>query len=224
MTDLTRRLVAEGVGTAFLLVAVVGSGIMAADLFPDGPGPTLLANSFATGGALVGVIALALPTSGAHLNPAVSLVARVRGELDGRTLAAYVAAQTVGAVIGTVLANVMFELPAISVATTDRASVATFVSEVVATVGLLLVIHGCIAARRVALVPFVVGAWIAGAYWFTSSTSFANPAVTVARSLSDTFTGIAPGSVPAFLGAQVLGALLAAALVHVLYPTGGSEP
>ena len=176
--DLGRRMVAEGIGTAFLLLAVIGSGIMASRLSPDDVGLQLLENAAATAGALVGLILMFGAVSGAHLNPVVTLVDRAFGTIGTREAAGYVSAQVVGAVVGTIVANVIFELPAIELSTTTRSSVALWSSEVIATVGLLLVIHGCVRGGRASAVAFGVAAWIGGAYWFTSSTSFANPAVT----------------------------------------------
>ncbi|HEU5149335.1 MAG TPA: MIP/aquaporin family protein [Iamia sp.] len=216
--DLTRRLVAEALGSAFLLVAVVGSGIMASRLSPDDVGLQLLENAVATAAALVGLILMFGAVSGAHLNPAVTLVDRLLGTIGTRDAALYVAAQALGASAGTLTANAMFERPVFELATTTRSSGGLWLSEVVATVGLLLVIHGCVRTGRAGAVPFAVGAWIGGAYWFTSSTSFANPAVTVARTLSDSFAGIAPASVPMFVAMQVLGALIASGLVRLLHP------
>ena len=215
---LGRRLVAEGLGSALLIVAVIGSGIMGTRLYGGQPGSVLLANSIATGGALVGLILMMGAVSGAHFNPIVTLVDRALGSTTTRDTAAYIGAQVVGACLGAMLVNVMFELPAIVPSTTVRSSPALWLSEVVATVGLLLVIHGCVRTGRARAVPFAVAAWITGAYWFTSSTSFANPAVTIARSLSDTFAGIAPSSVPMFIVAQLVGGAVAYGLICVLYP------
>lgn len=215
--DLTRRLVAEGLGTAFLLIAVVGSGIMASDLSTD-VGLQLLENAIATGGALIGLILMFGAVSGAHFNPAVTLIDRLLGSTTSRDAGLYVAAQTIGACIGTVIANLMFGLSAIELSTHERSGGALWLSEVVATVGLLLVIQGCVRTGRADAVPFAVGAWITGAYWFTSSTSFANPAVTVARTLSDTFAGIAPSSAPMFIAMQLIGTAVAFGLVLLLYP------
>jgi arsenate reductase len=216
--DLGRRLLAEGLGTCLLIVAVVGSGIMASRLSPGDTGLQLLENAAATAGALVGLILMFGAVSGAHFNPVVTLADRLLGTIGTRDAVAYAVAQTVGGCAGTVLANLMFELDAIDLSSRARSSGALWLSEVVATVGLLLVIHGCVRTGRGTAVPFAVGAWIGGAYWFTSSTSFANPAVTVARMLSDTFTGIEPASVPMFVVMQVAGALLAVALIRFLYP------
>jgi arsenate reductase len=215
--DLARRLVAEALGTAFLLIAVVGSGIMAARLSTD-VGLQLLENAIATGGALIGLILMFGAVSGAHFNPAVTLIDRLLGSTSSRDAGLYVIAQIAGACVGTIVANVMFDLPAIELSTTERSSGPLWLSEVVATIGLLLVIQGCVRTGRAAAVPFAVGAWITGAYWFTSSTSFANPAVTVARTLSDTFAGIAPASAPMFIAMQLVGTLIAFGLVRLLYP------
>jgi arsenate reductase len=216
--DLTRRLVAEGLGTGFLIVAVIGSGIMASRLSPDDVGLQLLENAAATAGALIGLILMFGAVSGAHFNPVVTLIDRLFGALSTRETVAYVIAQTVGACLGAIVANLMFELPAVEWSTKSRSSGALWLSEVVATVGLLLVIHGCVRGGRASAVPFAVGVWIGGAYWFTSSTSFANPAVTIARTMSDSFAGIKPSSAPMFIVMQVVGALVAFALIRFLYP------
>jgi glycerol uptake facilitator-like aquaporin len=221
--DLGRRLAAEALGTAFLIIAVIGSGIMATRLSPDDVGLQLLENAAATAGALVGLILMFGAVSGAHFNPVVSLVDRLLGTTSTSDTALYVVAQTIGACAGAVVANLMFELPAVELSTKERSSPALWLSEVVATVGLLLVIQGCVRTGRARAVPFAVGAWIAGAYWFTSSTSFANPAVTVARTLSDTFAGIAPSSAPMFIAMQLVGAVLAFGLVRFFYPHDHSE-
>lgn len=215
--DRVRRLTAEAIGTAFLLVAVVGSGIMASRLTSD-TAIQLLANAAATAGALVGIITMFAAVSGAHLNPAVTLTARALGTITGRDTAFYIAAQVVGACAGTILANAMFDLPAIELATQTRSSGALWLSEVIATIGLLLVIHGCVRTGRATAVPYVVAAWIAAAYWFTSSTSFANPAVTIGRTLTNTFTGIAPTSAGRFIGMQLAGTAIATGLIRLLYP------
>lgn len=216
--DLTRRLAAEALGTALLVVAVVGSGIMASRLSSGDVGLQLLENAAATAGALIGLILMFGAVSGAHFNPVVSLLDRLLGTTTTRDTGLYVVAQVVGGCAGAVLANLMFELPAVTLSTHERSSPALWLSEVVATVALLLVIQGCVRTGRANVVPFAVGAWIGGAYWFTSSTSFANPAVTVARTLSDTFAGIAPASAPMFVAMQVLGALVAFGLVRLFYP------
>ncbi len=220
--DLARRLVAEGLGTALLIVAVIGSGIMAQQLSTD-VGLQLLENSIATAGALVGLILMFGAVSGAHFNPIVTLLDRLLGSISSRDTGLYVIAQVIGGCLGAILANIMFELPAVNVSTHVRSSPALWISEVVATVTLLLVIQGCVRSGRAAVVPFAVAAWIGGAYWFTSSTSFANPAVTIARTLSDTFAGIAPSSAPMFIVMQLLGMGVAFGLVKLLYPLPHSE-
>jgi len=220
--DLTRRLVAEALGTGLLIVAVIGSGIMAQRLSTD-IGLQLLENSIATAGALVGLILMFGAVSGAHFNPVVTVLDRLLGSISTRDTGLYVVAQIVGGCLGAMLANVMFELPVVNVSTHVRSSPALWISEVVATVTLLLVIQGCVRSGRAAVVPFAVAAWIAGAYWFTSSTSFANPAVTIARTLSDTFAGIAPSSAPMFILMQLAGMCVAFGLVKLLYPLAHQE-
>jgi arsenate reductase len=214
---LPRRLLAEFLGSALLAALVVGSGI-AAQKLSDDVGLQLLENAAATGAGLYALILIFAPVSGAHLNPVVSLVDTAFGGLDRRDVAPYVAAQVVGCVAGAVLANAMFELAAISVSTHHRASPAHLLSEVVATSGLVLVIFSLARTGRLAAAPAAVGAYIGAAYWFTSSTSFANPAISVGRVFSDTFAGIAPASVPAFVIAQLAGGFAAYRLVRVLYP------
>jgi arsenate reductase len=221
--DLARRLAAEGLGTALLVVAVIGSGITARRLSPGDVGLQLFENAFATAGALVGLILMFGAVSGAHFNPIVTVTDRMLGTVSSRDTVLYVLAQVVGGCLGAMLANVMFELPAVDLSGHTRSSGALWVSEIVATVGLLLVINGCVRSGRANVVPFAVGAWIAGAYWFTSSTSFANPAVTVARTLSDTFAGIAPGSAPMFVVMQVVGMVLAFGLIRFFYPQISQE-
>lgn len=212
-----RRLTAELVGTAFLLAAVVGSGIMAERLSDD-VGVQLLANSFATAGVLVALILALGPASGAHFNPAVTLADRAFGGIDTPTALGYVAAQVVGGILGVVSANAMFGLDLVEWSTKDRSGGSLAFAEGVATLGLLLVIFGVVRSGRPTLAAFSVAGYIAGAYWFTSSTSFANPAVTVARTFSDTFAGIEPTSVPGFVLAQLVAVGVAVALVKVLYP------
>jgi glycerol uptake facilitator-like aquaporin len=214
---LLRRAVAEAVGTGLLVLAVIGSGIAGSQLSTDA-GIQLLVNALATAGALVAIILAVGPVSGAHLNPVVTLADLVAGGVRAREAAGYVAAQVAGGAAGAVIANLMFSQPAVELSTHSRGSGALWLSEVVATFGLLLVILGVVRSGRVGVAPFAVAAYIGGAYFFTSSTSFANPAVTVARSLSDTFAGIHPGSVPAFVACQVAGAGLALALMRFLYP------
>ena len=203
---------AEAVGTCLLVTAVVGSGIAAERLSPD-DGVRLLVNAFATAGALVAII-LAL---GAHLNPAVSVLAAVLDGLAPRALPAYVVAQVGGACAGAVLANLMYGEPAVTLSRHARGGAGTLLAEVVATAGLMLVVFGVARAGRPETVAFAVAAYVAGAYFFTSSTSFANPAVTIGRTLSDTFAGIAPASVAAFVGAQAVGTLLGLGAVRLVY-------
>lgn len=217
-----RRLVAEALGTALLIVAVIGSGIMAERLSPDDVGLQLLQHAAGTAGALIGLILVFGPVSGAHFNPAVTLTARWFVGLGTRETAWYVGAQVVGGCAGAVLANLMFDLPAVEWSTKDRSAGYLWLSEVVATVGLLLVIFGIVRSGRPRAVPYAVGLWIGGAYWFTSSTSFANPAVTVARTLSDTFAGIRPASAPMFVAMQLVGTAVAVILVRFLYPHDAS--
>ena len=219
---LVRKLTAEALGTALLIIAVVGSGIMAQRLSPTDVGLQLLENAGATAGALIGLILMFGPVSGAHFNPVVTLSFRYFGHHTNGEAGAYIGAQVVGGCIGTVIANLMFDLDAVNVATKVRSSGALWLSEVVATVGLLLLIHGTVRSGRAATVPFAVGAWIGGAYWFTSSTSFANPAVTVARTLSDTFAGIKPSSAPMFIAMQFVGLVLAVGLIRFLHPVDHS--
>jgi glycerol uptake facilitator-like aquaporin len=221
--DLTRRLAAEAVGTGFLVMAVIGSGIMAQRLSPDDIGLQLLENSFATAGALVGLILMFGAVSGAHFNPVVTLTDRFFGTTSSRDACLYIPAQIVGGCLGAMLANLMFDLPAVDLSTRTRSSGALWLSEVIATVGLLLVIHGCVRTGRARVVPFAVAAWIAGAYWFTSSTSFANPAVTIARMLSDTFAGIRPSSVPMFVVMQLVGMVVAIGAIWLFFPRAHEE-
>jgi glycerol uptake facilitator-like aquaporin len=216
--DITRRLVAEALGTAFLIIAVIGSGIMASRLSPSDVGLQLLENAAATAGALIGLILMFGAVSGAHFNPVVTLVDRLLGTISTRDAGLYVVAQTIGGCVGAVIANLMFSLPAVEWSTHARSSGALWLSEVVATIGLLLVIHGCVRTGRSEAVPFAVGVWIGGAYWFTSSTSFANPAVTIARTLSNTFAGIKRSSAPMFIVMQLIGAVIAYGLILFLYP------
>jgi len=205
-----RRVVAEAVGTALLLAAVVGSGIMAARLSGGNDGVALLANTLATAGALVALILTFGPVSGAHFNPVVTLVFAARGDLPRGDVALYLAAQFTGAIAGVWLAHAMFELPILQASQKIRAGLPQQIGEFVATFALLSVILSGVRHRAEA-VPFAVAAVITGAYWFTSSTSFANPAVTVARGLSDTFAGIRPADAPGFIVAQCLGAIGAGA-------------
>jgi glycerol uptake facilitator-like aquaporin len=217
VNDLIRRLTAEFVGTAFLLAGVVGSGIMAEQLTDD-VGLQLLQNAVATAAVLAALIWTFLAASGAHFNPAVTLAARLFGGIDTPTALAYVGAQVTGGIAGTIAANLMFDLDAIAWSTKDRSAGHLVFAEVIATLGLLMVIFGIVRSGHVNNVAVAVGAYIGGAYYFTSSTSFANPAVTVARMFSDTFAGIEPASAPAFIAAQVVGALLAVVLIRAVYP------
>ena len=214
---LPRRIVSEFVGTGFLVTAVVGSGIMGERLASGNVAIALLANTIATGAALAALILTFGPISGAHLNPAVTLADAIERGVSWTVAACYVPAQCAGAICGTIAAHLMFGLPAIAVSHHARSGSAQVFSEFVATFGLLCVIWGCSRQHSVA-VPFVVAAYITSAYWFTSSTSFANPAVTIARSLSDTFAGIRPADVPAFVAAQLAGALAATLLCRWLVP------
>ncbi|MBX3314084.1 MAG: aquaporin [Actinobacteria bacterium] len=206
-----------------LIVAVIGSGIAATRLSPDDVGLQLLENAAATAAALIGLILMFGAVSGAHFNPVVTLLDRAMGSMTTREASLYVAAQVIGGCLGAVLANAMFELPLVELSGTTRSSPALWLSEVVATTTLLLVIHGCVRTGRASMVPFAVGLWIGGAYWFTSSTSFANPAVTVARTLSDSFAGIAPSSAPMFIVAQLVGLAIGFGLVRLFYPDDLSE-
>ncbi|RYB94951.1 aquaporin family protein [Nocardioides oleivorans] len=215
--DVVRRVVAEALGTALLVCAVVGSGIAAQRLSPDDVGLQLLQNSIATGAALVALILAFQPVS-ASFNPVVTAVEAVLGRLPVSVAAVMVAAQLAGGLLGAVVANVMFELDPVSISTHARGGSGQLVGEVVATLGLVLVVFGALRSPRVDTVAFAVGGWITAAYWFTSSTSFANPAVTVARTLSDTFAGIAPGSAPAFVLMQVVGGALALGVLRLLHP------
>lgn len=209
---LRRRLAAEALGSSFLLATVVGSGIMAERLSGGSVALALLANAIATGAALVALILVFAPISGAHFNPAVTLVEAWQRRLPWREAPAYVAAQVLGAYAGVATAHAMFELPVFAASSHVRSGSAQWLAELVATFGLIMVIRGC-AHSRPAAVPAAVGAYITAAYWFTSSTSFANPAVTLARAATDTFSGIRPADAPAFVAAQLVGAFAAAALM-----------
>ena len=212
------RALAEALGTGFLLAAVVGSGVMAEQLSPEDVGLQLLANSTATALALAALILTFGSVSGAHFNPVVTLAELATGKLHRRATGPYIAAQIAGACAGSVVANLMFELPAIELSTKDRISAGTFLAEIVATFGLVTVIFGVLRSGRLAAVPIAVGGYIGAAYWFTSSTSVANPAATIGRTLSDTFAGIAPASAPGFIAAQLLGGALAVLVARVLFP------
>lgn len=216
--DLARRATAEGVGTAFLVAIVVGSGIFAQRLSPHDVGLQLLENSIATGAGLVALILAFGPVSGAHFNPVVTMADRILGGTTTRDAGVYIVVQIVGACVGAMVANLMFDLRAVTLSTHTRSSGGLWLGEVVATFGLILVILGVVRSGRATSAAFAVGGYIAAAYWFTSSTSFANPAVTIGRSLTDTFAGIAPASVPGFIAAQIVGALAAVALGRYLNP------
>jgi len=222
MTDLHRRCFAEFLGTAALVAIVIGSGI-AAERYTDDIGLQLLENTVATGAGLVALILAFGSVSGAHFNPVVTLIDRLLGGRTTPEAVAYVGAQVAGACTGAIVANLMFELDAIDWSQHDRATGALWFGEVVATFGLLVVIFGVVRSGRSSVVPFAVGGYITAAYWFTSSTSFANPAVTIGRSLSDTFAGISPSSVPLFVVFQVAGGLIALFCIRVLYPDVAAE-
>jgi glycerol uptake facilitator-like aquaporin len=215
---LPRRLLAEFLGSAFLTTAVIGSGIAAAALSPDDVGLQLLENAIATAAALFTIILMFGPVSGGHFNPVVSLVDAGFGGIRWKHAFAYLPAQVAGCVLGAIVANVMFDLAAISISDTHRATGSHLFSEVIATLGLVLVIFSLARTRRGNLAPAAVGAYIGAAYFFTSSTSFANPAIDVGRMFSDTFAGIAPASVPGFAAAQIVGGVLAFVVIRVLYP------
>jgi len=212
--NLPRRLAAEGIGSLLLAATVIGSGVMAERLAAGNTAVALLANTGATVAVLAVLIALFAPVSGAHFNPAVTLVQSMRRELTSWEALAYVSVQIVGCCAGALLAHAMFELPLIQYSQHTRAGPAQWLSEGVATSGLLLVILGC---RRSENVPWMVAAWIGAAYWFTASTSFANPAITIARSLSNTFAGVRPHDAPGFIAAQCVGALAGYALARMLF-------
>jgi glycerol uptake facilitator-like aquaporin len=214
---LARRTLAEFVGTAFLVAAVVGSGIAAQRLSPHDAGLQLLENSLITGAALVALI-LALQPVSAAFNPVVTLVERAFGAIDDRTTAALIIGQVAGGFAGVVVANLMFDLPAVDLSTHHRSGGGLWLGEVIATLGLLVVVFGTMRSGRSDRVAFAVGGYIAAAYWFTSSTSFANPAVTIARMFSDTFAGIAPGSVALFVVAQLGGGIVGYAVIRALFP------
>ncbi len=219
MAPLTQRVFAEWLGTAFLLAAVVGSGIMAQKLAGGNDALALLCNTIPTGAILAVLILMFGPLSGAHFNPAVSLAFTLRGEIPWAAGAAYIAAQIVGAMVGVWTAHLMFELPLWQYSATVRTGSGQWLAEAVATFGLLLTIFACV-ARNPSAVPYAVGLYITSAYWFTASTSFANPAVTIARALSDTFAGIAPAGVPTFIAAQLVGMIVAVGIGAWLWPRG----
>ena len=214
--SLSRKLAAEALGTAFLLMSVVGSGIMAARLSGGNDAIALLCNTVATGAALVVLIWVFAPLSGAHFNPAVTLFFALKREIAWGEASLYVAVQIVAAIVGVWIAHAMFAMPVVEVSHKFRDGPAQWLSEFVATFGLLLTIAG--GARKPDTTPALVGLYIAAAYWFTASTSFANPAVTIARAMSDSFAGIAPHSAPGFIAAQLIAAVLAAPLLSLLFP------
>ena len=219
-TSFARRLFAEYLGTALLVTAVVGSGIMASRLSPNDIGIQLLENSVATVLALSVLILVLGPVSGAHFNPVVTLADWwLHRRLSAMDITGYVAAQIVGAISGSILANAMFGLAPAQISHTSRNASHLWLGEVVATAGLVLLVFALLRSQRTSVIPAAVGAYIGAAYWFTSSTSFANPAVTIGRVFTDTFAGIAPASVPGFLAAQLIGALLGVLALVVLYPT-----
>jgi glycerol uptake facilitator-like aquaporin len=215
---LWRRLTAEFLGSAFLAAVVIGAGIAAQRLSPGQTGLQLLEDAAATAAGLFAIILMFGPVSGGHFNPIVSFVDAAFSGLSWRDAAAYLPAQVTGCIAGAVLANLMFALPAVSISGKHRATPAHFLSEVIATLGLLLVIFALARSGRSRSAPAAVGAYIGAAYFFTSSTSFANPAITIGRMFSDTFAGIAPSSAPAFIGAQILGGAVALGVIKALYP------
>ncbi len=215
---LQRRLLAELLGSAYLTAAVIGSGIAAANLSPGDTGLQLLENAVATAAALFTIILMFGPVSGGHFNPVVTFVDSAFGGISRRHALAYLPAQVAGCALGAVVANLMFDLDAITISETHRATPAHLFSEVIATLGLIVVIFSLARTGRSSLAPAAVGAYIGAAYFFTSSTSFANPAIDFGRMFSDTFAGIAPASVPGFVVAQVVGGILAFSLIRLLYP------
>jgi glycerol uptake facilitator-like aquaporin len=220
---LARRALAEFVGTAFLVAAVIGSGIAAVRLSPTDEGLQLLENSVVTGAALVALISALQPVSAAF-NPVVTLVERAFGQLDNGEVTVLIGAQILGGFLGAVIANLMFDHSAVELASRHRSGGGVWLAELVATVGLLIVVFGASRSGRTDRVAYAVGGFITAAYWFTSSTSFANPAVTIARMFSDSFAGIAPGSVPMFVVMQVVGGVVGYGLIRGLYPTSVPGP
>jgi glycerol uptake facilitator-like aquaporin len=219
---LLRQALAELHGSAGLVTVVIGSGIAAQRLSPDDTGLALLENALATGAGLVALILAFGPVSGGHFNPVVTLADRSLGGVSNRQTGVYVAAQLIGGVLGAILANLMFGLPAVSISTQARSSGGLWLSEALATFGLVVLVFALVRSGRAALAPFAVGAYIAAAYWWSSSTSFANPMIDVARMLSDTFAGIAPASVPMFVLMQLVGGAAAVAVVVLIYPDVGA--
>ncbi|HET9998442.1 MAG TPA: MIP/aquaporin family protein [Nocardioides sp.] len=218
MTPLTRQALAEFLGSAGLVTVVIGSGIAAQRLSPSDTGLQLLENALITGAGLVALILAFGPVSGGHFNPVITLADRIFGGVTNRQVAAYLPAQLAGGVVGAVAANLMYSLDAVSISTHHRSGAGLWLSEALATFGLVVLVFGLVRAGKSALAPFAVGAYITAAYWWSSSTSFANPMIDVARTMSDTFAGIAPASVPMFIVMQLAGATAAVAVVHVLYP------
>jgi len=215
---LARQAVAEFLGSAGLVTVVIGSGIAAQRLSPDDTGLALLENALVTGAGLVALILAFGPVSGGHFNPVVTLADRSLGGVSNRQTGVYLTAQLVGGVVGAVVANLMFGLPAVSISAHDRSSAGLWLSEALATFGLVMLIFALVRSGRASLAPFAVGAYITAAYWWASSTSFANPMIDVARMLSDTFAGIAPASVPMFVLMQLLGGAVGVGVVALLYP------
>ena len=224
MSAFARRVSAEFLGSLLLAALVVGSGIAAQQLSPNDVGLQLLENAIATALGLFAIILIFAPISGAHFNPVVSLVDAALGYRSWRDVGAYVPAQVLGCITGTVVANLMFALPAASISETERLTAPHLLGEVVATAGLVLVIFSLVRSGRANLAPAAVGAYIGAAYFFTSSASFANPAITVGRMFTDTFAGIAPSAAPAYIAAQLAGGLLGLALVRLFYPTALQSP
>ena len=218
LTRLARQSLAEFLGSAGLVTVVIGSGIAAQRLSPDDVGLQLLENALVTGAGLVALILALGPVSGGHFNPVVTMADRFFGGVSNRQVAAYLPAQLTGGVLGAVVANLMFDLPAVSISSTERSAGGLWLSEAVATFGLVVLIFALVRADRAALAPFAVGAYITAAYWWSSSTSFANPMIDLARTLSDTFAGIAPSSVPMFVLLQLVGGAAGVAVVALLYP------
>jgi arsenate reductase len=219
---LARQAVAEFLGSAGLVTVVIGSGIAAQRLSPSDAGLALLENALVTGAGLVALILAFGPVSGGHFNPVVTLADRSLGGVSNRQVAVYVTAQVAGGVVGAVLANLMFGLPAVTISTHSRSSPGLWLSEALATFGLVVLVFALVRGGRAALAPFAVGAYITAAYWWSSSTSFANPMIDVARTLSNTFAGIAPSSVPTFVLVQLLGGAVAVAVVVLLFPGVGT--
>jgi arsenate reductase len=221
---LARQAIAEFLGSAGLVAVVIGSGIAAQRLSPEDVGLQLLENALVTGAGLAALILAFGPVSGGHFNPVITLVDRILGGGSNRQVLAYLPAQLVGGVVGAVLANLMFDLPAVSISGSPRSSAGLWLSEALATFGLVVLVFALVRSRQVAVAPFAVGAYITAAYFWSSSTSFANPMIDVARTLSDTFAGIAPGSVPMFVIMQALGGAAAVGVVALLHPDVGDHP